>query len=239
MSMKTWPSGVRPSGTTPSAGALERQGEPAGAEGELRLVAERAAGEESAHRVLRRRHAGGHARDRRRLLRGGRRAGGGRRLPDANATATSPACCSDSAATSPGPRTASGAAPRKCTTTGLPAAAAAARIFRAIAGAGGFEISTMTRVAGSFGERREPLQHRDAADLLLEVAPAGAERLRHAAARVVDAARHFLQSGAGRRDEPDVAAPHDVGEAQRNAVDDGRSAVGPHDEEVARRARTS
>jgi hypothetical protein len=42
----------------------------------------------------------------------------------------------------------------------------------------------------------------------------------------------FLQSGAGCRDEPDIAAPHDIGEAQRHAVDDGRSAVRSHDEEA-------
>ena len=132
----------------------------------------------------------------------------------------------------------SGAAPRKCTTTGLPAAAAASSIWRAIAGAGGLEISTITRVPRIGGQRGEPLQHRDAADLFLQVAAAGAERLRDAAAQVVDAAGHFLQPGARRRDEADVAAPHDVGKAERHAVDDRRAAIGPHHQQVFARART-
>jgi hypothetical protein len=51
----------------------------------------------------------------------------------------------------------------------------------------------------------------------------------------VNAARHFLQSGTGRGDEADVAAAHDVREAERNAVDDRRAAIGPHDEQLARR----
>ena len=82
------------------------------------------------------------------------------------------------------------------------------------------------------GQRGQPLQHRDAADLFLQIAAAGAQRLRDAAAQVVDAAGDLLQPGARCGDETDVAAPHDVGEAERHAVDDRGAAIGAHHQQV-------
>ena len=79
-------------------------------------------------------------------------------------------------------------------------------------------------------------QRGDAADLLLEVAPADADRVRNALAGLRDQAGHFLHAGAGRADDADVAARDDVGEGERRAADDRGAAVRPHDE-AAERAR--
>ena len=48
----------------------------------------------------------------------------------------------------------------------------------------------------------------------------------------MDEGGDFLEAGAGGADAADVAAPHHVGEAQRNAVDDGRAAVRSHDQKA-------
>ena len=83
------------------------------------------------------------------------------------------------------------------------------------------------------GERGQTLQHRDAADGLAQVAPTGAQRLRDAAALVVDAAAELLQAGARCGDDADVAAAHDIRESQRHAVDDRGAAVRPHHQQVS------
>ena len=66
-----------------------------------------------------------------------------------------------------------------------------------------------------------------------QVVAAGADGVRDAGAEPVDAGGDLLRAGARGADHADRAAPHDVGEAERNAVDDRRAAVGPHDQEVA------
>ena len=88
-----------------------------------------------------------------------------------------------------------------------------------------------SRVAGQQVQR---LVGGDGADLCLEVAPAGAKGLRHAAAQVVDFGRDGLEAGAGGAHYADGAAPHPVGKAQAHAIDDGRAAVGAHHEQSLR-----
>ena len=90
-----------------------------------------------------------------------------------------------------------------------------------------------------FVERLQPVQHRDAADRGGEVVPAGAERLRDARAELMDAHGHFLRAGAGCADHADRTASHDVGEAERDAVDDGGAAVRTHHHEVVLLARSA
>ena len=89
-SMKTWPLARRrvERRCAPSTGAFERQASPRCEEDELRLVAERAAGEQPAHGALRRRHRGGALGDRRRRAAPAAGAGGGGGArPRASATA--------------------------------------------------------------------------------------------------------------------------------------------------------
>ena len=86
-------------------------------------------------------------------------------------------------------------------------------------------------------ERIDRHQGGDRPDLGLEVAPAGPDRMADAAPGARDQARHFLDAGARRADDADVAARHDVGEAERHAGDDRGAAIRPHHEEAARRAR--
>ena len=80
-------------------------------------------------------------------------------------------------------------------------------------------------------EELESREERGAADLVVDVAAAGADRVRHAFAELVDADGHFLHAGARRADDADRAAPHGVRESERHAGDDRGAAVGPHDEE--------
>ena len=94
----------------------------------------------------------------------------------------------------------------------------------------------MWRVAGIGIERIDRHQRRDAADLGLEIAPAGADRVRDAAAGARDQAGDLLDAGARRADDADVAARHDVGEGERHAADDRGAAIGPH-HQTAQRAR--
>ena len=82
------------------------------------------------------------------------------------------------------------------------------------------------------GEQVEGLQHGHAADTLIEIPAAGADRLGDAAAPPVDLAGHFLGAGAGCADDADTAPANPVGEAQRHTVDDGGAAVGPHHQET-------
>ena len=90
----------------------------------------------------------------------------------------------------------------------------------------------MTLVSGSSSSARQPVQHRDAADRVGQVVPAGAERLRDARAELVDPHGDFLRAGARRADHADRAAPHHVGEAERDAVDDRRAAIRAHHHQV-------
>ena len=82
-------------------------------------------------------------------------------------------------------------------------------------------------------EQLQPVQHGDAADVLVQVVAAGADRVRDAGAAAVHQARHLLRAGARGAHHADRAAAHRVGEAERNAVDDRGAAIRPHDEEVS------
>ena len=53
-----------------------------------------------------------------------------------------------------------------------------------------------------------------------------------AAAEAVDEAGHFLNACAGGGHDADVTAAHDVGQGERDAGDDGRTAVGAHHEKA-------
>jgi len=68
----------------------------------------------------------------------------------------------------------------------------------------------------------------------VEVPAAGPDGVRNTAAEPMDQARHLLEPGAGGADEPDGSAAHAIGEAESDAVDDARAALGPHHEETLR-----
>src|SRR3972149_4566543 len=76
------------------------------------------------------------------------------------------------------------------------------------------------------------LEHGDPADRLAEVVAAGADRLRDADAEAVDEGGHLLEPGAGGGEAADRAAPHDIREGERHAVDDRGAAVGAHDDQT-------
>ena len=82
-------------------------------------------------------------------------------------------------------------------------------------------------------ERVDRHQGGDGADLGLEVAPAGADRMADAAAGARDQARHFLDAGARGADDADVAARHHVGEGERRAGDDRGAAIRAHHHQAA------
>jgi hypothetical protein len=82
-------------------------------------------------------------------------------------------------------------------------------------------------------KRRYPLEHRHAADVGGEIPPSGADRLGDARTQPVDQAHHLLQPGARGGNAADGAAPDDVGEGQRYAIDDRRTAIGSHQETSA------
>ena len=84
-------------------------------------------------------------------------------------------------------------------------------------------------------EHVDGLQHGGAAYGLVHIAAAGADGLRYAATEAVDLRRHFLQAGARSGDDANGAAAHDVGKAQRHAVDDGGAAIGPHHQQALAR----
>src|SRR4029453_16857815 len=86
---------------------------------------------------------------------------------------------------------------------------------------------------GVIRESLERLQRGDAADCGMEVATAGADGVRDAAAESMHEARHFLDAGSGGADHADGSAANAVREAEADAVDDGRSALRAHDEEAA------
>ena len=77
-------------------------------------------------------------------------------------------------------------------------------------------------------QRVDRHQGRDPAHLGFQIAPTRADRVRNPAAVVGDQARHFLDAGARRADDANIAARHDVGETQRRAIEDGGAAIGPH-----------
>ena len=81
-------------------------------------------------------------------------------------------------------------------------------------------------------QRVEPQLHHQAADLLLEVAAAGADDLRHAAAQLRNDGADLLRARAGRADHADLALGHDVGKRQRHVVDDRGATVGAHDQQL-------
>ena len=86
------------------------------------------------------------------------------------------------------------------------------------------------------GIRREQLQARtrhQPADLGRQVAAADADRVRDADVRGVEQAAHLLDARPGGADDPDRPAGDRVGEPERDAVDDRRAAVGPHEEQAA------
>ncbi len=126
---------------------------------------------------------------------------------------------------------------RTTTTTGLPEASASWSTSSATAGAGGFDTSTMTLTSGIAAQQVDALAERHCADLLRQVAAARADAVRHAAAELVDARRDLLQAGAGGRHDADGPAAHLVRKAQPDPADDGRAAVGAHDEQALLRSQ--
>ena len=82
------------------------------------------------------------------------------------------------------------------------------------------------------GKIFQGLQHGNAADFLVQVAPAGTDRLRDAGAQPVCEHGDLLQSGARCRHHADRPTPDHVGERERGAVDDGGTAVRPHDDQI-------
>ncbi len=72
----------------------------------------------------------------------------------------------------------------------------------------------MTSVPASAASRSSRGEHHHAADPLVEVAPADADRLGHARTRAMDQAAHLLEPGTGRADQPDRAAPDGIGETR-------------------------
>ena len=85
------------------------------------------------------------------------------------------------------------------------------------------------RVGGEGGER---LLRRAGGDLGRQVTAADAEAVADPDPGGVEQAHDLLGARAGGRDEADRPRPHDVGEAERDAADDGRAAVGAHDEHI-------
>ena len=105
-----------------------------------------------------------------------------RRAPAATAIAA--ACSSVAAARTPSRSTSAAAAPRKQAITGLPAGARARQhACRRLRGAGGLETSTMTRVPGSAASSSIARSIVAPPTSALQVASAGAERVRYADAR--------------------------------------------------------
>ena len=90
----------------------------------------------------------------------------------------------------------------------------------------------MVFVPASRSERVDGGERAERADALVEVAAADADAVRHAPAQARDQARHFLQPGAGGRDDADVAARHGVGESDRRAGDERGAAVRPHEQQA-------
>ena len=120
--------------------------------------------------------------------------------------------------------------------TGTESSAAAAATDCATDGAGGLDTSStrsVRRVGVQGGER---VERRQPADGLRQVAPADAEDVRDADAGHVEQAGDLLRAGAGGGDQPDRPRTDDVGEAERDAGDDRRPAVGAHDQHARRRA---
>ena len=79
---------------------------------------------------------------------------------------------------------------------------------------------------------RERVEGGEPADLGLQVAAADAEHVRDADAGHVEQARDLLGAGAAGRHHPDRSRPDDVGEAERDAGDDRRAAVGAHHQDA-------
>ena len=61
---------------------------------------------------------------------------------------------------------------------------------------------------------------------------AGSDRLGNTLAPSIDKAGDLLKTGAGRGDDTDIPARHDVGEGERDAIDDGGPAIRSHDNEI-------
>ena len=103
-------------------------------------------------------------------------------------------------------RSRSGSPPRKLTTTGLPAPPAAARTGSATdARPAAWRSGRSRSVPGSAPSALERREHHRAADPLVEIAAADADRLRDARAEPIDQAAHLLQAGPGRADQADRA----------------------------------
>ena len=82
------------------------------------------------------------------------------------------------------------------------------------------------------GEQLHRLAEHDPADLRGQVAPADADDLRHADAGAVEQHRRLLGARAGRGDDPDRAAPHDVREPEPDAAEHRRAAARTHHEQA-------
>ena len=83
-------------------------------------------------------------------------------------------------------------------------------------------------------ERVDRHQRRDAADPLVEIVAADADRLGNPLAAAGDEAGDFLHPRSRGADDRDLAARHPVGEGQRHAVHDRGAAVGSHHEKAER-----
>src|SRR5581483_4674501 len=89
---------------------------------------------------------------------------------------------------------------------------------------------------GVVAQQRQRLEGCDAADLLLEVAAPGAERVAHPGPGAVNQDADLLHPAPGGADQADPARADDVGEAEADAVDDRGPAVGPHHQQATRAA---
>ena len=85
---------------------------------------------------------------------------------------------------------------------------------------------------GICNQRLKTLDHHQPTDLLLEVAPAGADDLREPLTQLVDLDGDFLRASARSANHADLSAPDGVGETKRFAIDDRRSAVRTHHQQA-------
>ena len=66
----------------------------------------------------------------------------------------------------------------------------------------------------------------------MQVVTSSADRLGNTLAPSIDEAGDLLKTGTRRSDDTDIPASHDVGEGERDAIDDGGPAIRSHDNEI-------
>ena len=118
------------------------------------------------------------------------------------------------------------------TRTGVASRRAADAVRSPTSGAGGLDTTTISSVAGSASSAcrawsvERPLISADRSR------PPTPSTWLTPDAGLVEQAHHLLRAGAGGGDEADRPGPDGVGEAEPDAADDGRAAVGAHDEQA-------